>query len=276
MNSILIAIAVVTGIGLVAAVMLVIASRLMYVPAHEQAEDILAILPGINCGACGYAGCHDYALAIARGQAATNLCVPGGPAASRKISEILGTDFEDVAEMVAVVACHGSYDNTQNKYDYSGIKTCAATSMFHQGRASCAWGCLSYGDCVSVCAYGAISIHNGVAQTDFSLCTGCGACVAKCPKSLIKLLPRSDEQAVVLCSSHDRGAITRKYCIRGCISCGKCVKTCPHGAITIDDFCAVIDHEKCTGCGDCVAVCPVNAIVTVKPKHESVPPQAKS
>lgn len=266
MNPIITAILIVAGIGATASVVLVIASKLMYVPAHETAEDISAVLPGVNCGACGCAGCHDYALAVARGEASANLCIPGGDDVSKQISEILGIEVADVAEMVAVVACHGSYDNTTNKYDYSGIKTCAATNMFHKGRSTCVWGCLSYGDCVSVCPYDAISIHNGVAQTDFSKCTGCGACAKKCPKGIIKLVPRT-EKAYVVCGNHERGAITRKTCVRGCIACGKCVRICPQQAIVLAENCADVDFEKCDSCGKCVAECPVNAIVTAKPKR---------
>ena len=264
MNPILIAVIVVTGIGAVAAVVLVAASKLMYVPAHEMAEDINDILPGVNCGGCGYAGCHDYALAIARGVAEVNLCVPGKDDVSRKISDLMGVEYADVAEMVAVVACHGNYDNTENKYIYSGIKSCAATNMYHQGRSICPWGCIGYGDCVAVCPYGAISIMNGVAQTDFSRCTGCGACVRKCPKTLIKLVPRTSK-ALVICGNHDRGAITRKLCSGGCIGCGKCVRICLNEAISVVDNCALVDFEKCVSCGMCVAECPVGAIVTAKP-----------
>jgi len=264
LNSILVTVLSVAGIGALCAVILAAASKLLSVPAHELAEAINDILPGVNCGGCGYAGCHDYALSVAKGEAPSNKCVPGKDEVARKISEILGTPFEDVQEMVAVVACHGNYDNTSNKYIYSGIKTCAATNMYHQGRAVCAWGCIGYGDCVATCPYGAIEVRNGVAQTDFSICVGCGACVKKCPKHLIKLVPRTSK-TIVACGNHDRGAITRKLCRKGCIGCGKCMKICPNKAIRIVDNCAVVDFELCVACGECVPECPVGAIVTAKP-----------
>lgn len=264
MNPIITAVLVVAGVGAVAAIVLVVASKLMYVPAHEMAEDINETLPGVNCGGCGYAGCHDYALAVARGKAATNLCIPGGTPISRQISELLGVEFKDVAEMVAVVACHGNYDNTHNKYIYSGIKTCAATNMYHQGRSVCSWGCMGYGDCVAICQYGAISIQNGVAQVDFSRCTGCGACAVRCPKTLIKLVSRTSK-AIVACGNRDRGAIARKLCLKGCIGCGRCTRICPNDAIHVVDNCAAVDVEKCDSCGKCVTECPVGAIVNAKP-----------
>jgi Na+-translocating ferredoxin:NAD+ oxidoreductase RNF subunit RnfB len=268
LNPILIAVLTVTGIGIAAALTLVAASRLMYVPAHEMAEDINEALPGVNCGGCGYAGCHDYALAIARGGGAINLCIPGGEEVSRRISELMGVEFEDVAEMVAAVICHGSYDNTHNKYIYSGIKTCAATNMYHQGRSVCPWGCIGYGDCVAICPYNAISIKNGVAQTDFSRCVGCGACAARCPKSLIKLIPRTSK-ALVACGNHDKGAVTRRLCKQGCLACGKCVRVCPNGAISIVDSCAAVDFGLCVSCGKCVPECPVGALITARPMRSS-------
>ena len=54
---------VVSGVGLAAGVLLVIASKFMFVPVDETAEKIRACLPGANCGACGFAGCDGYAAA---------------------------------------------------------------------------------------------------------------------------------------------------------------------------------------------------------------------
>ena len=264
MDTVLTAVALVGGTGVVLAVMLAIASRVLYVPAHEQAQRINDVLPGVNCGGCSYAGCHDYALAVAKGEAAPNLCVPGRDEVAQKIAGILGIEPEHIQEMVAVVACHGNYDNTYDKYIYSGIKTCVATSMYHQGRSVCAWGCIGYGDCVAACPYNAIFLKNGCAYTDFSLCVGCGACARKCPKHLIKLVPRSS-RALVVCGNHDRGAVTRKLCKQGCIGCGRCTRVCPNGAIEVIENCAVVDFERCIACGLCVPECPVGALVTAQP-----------
>lgn len=261
MNPIVSAILVVTGLGLLAAIILVVASKLMYVPSNETAVEIEGVLPGVNCGACGYAGCADYAAAVASGEAETNLCVPGGPSTAQKVAEIMGQEAGEVEEMVANVACHGSYDNTHDKYDYTGVQSCAASNQLHQGRSVCNWGCLGFGDCVDVCKFDAISVKNGVAQTDFAKCTGCGACVEKCPKGLIHLVPRS-AGSIVFCSNHDRGNITRKTCIRGCIGCMRCERVCPHDAIHIENNLATVDFEKCQKCGKCVMECPTHALET--------------
>ncbi|MBQ4600736.1 MAG: DUF362 domain-containing protein [Oscillospiraceae bacterium] len=45
-----------------------------------------------------------------------------------------------------------------------------------------------------------------------------------------------------------------------CIGCGACRKNCAHGALTITDKKAYIDHDKCVGCGRCIGVCPMDAV----------------
>lgn len=258
MNPVLIAVLLLTGTGLLASVILVIASKLMYVPVDETANEIAKALPGANCGACGYAGCSDYAAAVASKKAAPNLCVPGGADAAEKVSAIIGEDAGEIIPMVAAVACHGNYDNTRDKYRYAGVKSCAASNMLHAGRSECAYGCIGFGDCVSACKFDAISVENGVAIINYAVCKGCGACVAKCPKGIIKLVPRTT-RSLVLCSNHDKGAKTRKTCVSGCIGCMKCEKVCPNGAIKVDNNCAIIDFSKCGGCGECMRACPVHA-----------------
>ena len=70
---ILIPVLIVAGIGLVAGIILAIASVVMAVPKDEKAEAILEVLPGANCGACGFSGCAGYAAALSKGEA------QGGP-----------------------------------------------------------------------------------------------------------------------------------------------------------------------------------------------------
>lgn len=255
---------VVSGIGLVAGVLLVVASKFMFVPTDETATDIRACLPGANCGACGYVGCDDYAAKLASGEEHhTNLCIPGGDNAARKIAEVLGVEFEDVKEMRSVVICSGNYDTSEYIMDYQGPKTCKACNSFYQGRRSCSHGCLGYGDCVAACRFGALSIRNGLAVVDRSLCTGCGACAKACPNNLFRMLPDTS-LVYVGCSSHDKGAYTRKVCKAGCIGCMKCQKTCEFGAIAVVENLAQIDPEKCTNCGKCAEVCPMKVIHVCK------------
>ena len=226
----------------------------------EKAVAIRDCLPGANCGACGYSGCDGYAKALSEGVTSeTNLCVPGGDSTAKEIAGILGVEAADVIEKVAYVACNGTCDIVEKKYDYQGQKTCRTANMAYSGDRTCTYACLGYGDCAKVCPKDAISIENGVARVDPRKCIGCGICTRECPNNIIHLI-NDTTRVVVECSNHDKGANTRKYCSNGCIGCMKCEKSCPHGAIKVINNLATIDYSLCTGCSTCVEVCPVHCI----------------
>src|SRR5699024_6116363 len=112
MNEILLPILIVAGIGLLAGLILAIASIVMAVPKDEKAEAIQELLPGANCGACGYSGCSGYAAALSKGEAKPGLCSPGGAETAKAIAELLGSGDVEVEYKTALVHCMGSYDNT--------------------------------------------------------------------------------------------------------------------------------------------------------------------
>ncbi len=269
----LLPVVIVGGIGLVCSVILVIAAKVMAMPADELFDAIRAELPGANCGACGYAGCDDYAKAVAHSGAKTNLCIPGGAGTAAAVSAAMGVVAEEVKPQYAVVHCSGSCNVTEDSMDYQGKQTCAASKMFYNGKGSCQFGCLGFGDCMNVCQYGAIAIVNGIAVVDKSVCVGCGMCSKVCPNHLISVIPATNT-IYVGCSSKDKGAVTRKVCKNGCIGCKKCEKACEQGAITVTDNVASIDPEKCINCGKCVTGCPTGAIVTCESRCESIPVSA--
>lgn len=259
MNDILIPILIVAGIGLLAGIILAIASIVMAVPKDEKAEAIVEILPGANCGACGFSGCSGYAAALSKGEAKVGLCSPGGEECAKACAELLGAGDATVEKKTALVHCMGSYDMTSDKMLYDGIQSCSASTFLAGGITSCRFGCMGMGDCAAVCPYGAVNVCNGVANIDYSKCKGCSQCVAACPKGLISFVPLK-KQAVVRCSNCDKGALTTKVCKIGCIGCGKCMKACEYGAVKVTNFCAVVDPEKCVGCGKCAEACPRNII----------------
>ena len=263
MNPILLAIVVVTVIGLIGAVILVAASIFMYVPVDERVEKITAVLAGANCGACGCAGCADYAKSIVEDGNAVNKCTPGGAACAAKVAEIMGVEAGSSVAMKAVVACSGTCEKTSKKYEFEGISSCQAVKGFYGGDGMCKYGCLGYGDCVRACAFDAIHVDPklGIAQVDRAKCVGCGACAAACPNSIISIVPEHKRKPVVLCQNKDKGADTRKACTAGCIGCMKCAKACPKEAITVENFLAKIDQDKCVSCGMCLVSCPFGAIV---------------
>ena len=246
MNEILIAVIPVVIIGIVCAAVLVTASKLMAVKEDERFPAVRDCLPGANCGACGFAGCDGYAKALCENpDTPANLCTPGGDTAAKALSEVLGVEFEDVVEQVAVVRCSGDCEHTQDKVQYVGIQSCKAAKLFYGGKGSCTYGCLGLGDCAEACPQNAIFIKDGVAQVYTCDCIGCGICAKACPNHLISLVP-DVKKTVVACSNRDKGAATRKVCSSGCIGCRKCERVCPSGAIKVKDNVAVIDYEKCT------------------------------
>ena len=260
MNEITFAVLLVTGIGVLSGLILSIASVVMAVPKDQKTEDILAMLPGANCGACGFSGCDGYAKAMAKEKAKPGLCTVGGKKVADELAAYLGVKAVGVEPRVSVVRCLGSDDNTSDKAEYEGIATCAAAAQIAGSPTQCLYGCIGLGDCVAACAYNALSIRNGVAMVEPENCVACGKCVAACPKHLLSLIP-AKKQAVVLCSSCDRGATVSKLCKAGCIGCMRCEKACQYDAVHVENFLARVDPEKCVGCGDCAAVCPRHVIL---------------
>lgn len=260
MMEVLIPVLILAAIGLVCAVLLTLSAVFFGVKENEKVVAIRDVLPGANCGACGYSGCDGYAKALGEGTCElSNLCVPGGDKTAREIADILGVAAEDVIEKVAYVACNGTCNVVEKRFQYEGKQSCHVANLTYSGDRVCSYACLGYGDCVNVCPEGAIAIENGVARVNPKVCVGCGICVRECPNHIIHLI-RDTTRVVVECSNHDKGAVTRKSCTNGCIGCGKCEKTCPHDAIHVVNNLAVIDYSKCTDCGDCVFVCPVHCI----------------
>lgn len=260
MNPIIMAIIVVTVIGLVGAVILVAASIFMFVPVDERVEKITEALPGANCGACGCAGCADYAKTIVESGNAITRCIPGGANTAEAIGEIMGMKADAVSPKKAVVQCAGTCDKTSKRFEFQGLQSCLAAKGLYGGDGACQFGCLGYGDCVKACTFGAIAVVDGVALVDRELCTGCGACAVACPNAIISVIDEHKRKPVVQCRNKDKGAQTRKDCAAGCIGCMKCMKACPKEAITMDGGLAVIDQDKCIGCQLCVKECPVGVI----------------
>lgn len=259
MSAILLAIGVLAVLGLVFGLILAIASAVMAVPRDELVESIKEVLPGANCGACGYSGCEGYAQALAHAGAKVGLCSPGGAAVADATAQLLGVSSSGVETQIALVRCGGCKAFDVVKLEYRGVPTCKAAAQYYGGDRGCSYGCLGYGDCAAACEYGAITVKDGLAYIDAALCKGCTQCVAACPKALITMAP-GGVRAVVRCSSNDKGAVVRKVCSTGCIGCMKCTKVCEFDAIHVDNALAAIDPDKCTGCGKCADNCPTECI----------------
>ena len=258
------------ALGLVLGALLALASKIFAVEKDEKAEAIAEVLPGANCGSCGFAGCSAYASAISKDGARINACSPGGQNVADAIATILGVESEAVEEKVAVIRCQGTKDVATDKYDYTGIEDCGVIATLQgAGQKACDYGCLGFGSCVKACDRGAISIENGIAVVDTDKCGGCGECVAVCPKKLIEVVPKKTKY-IVKCQSCDKGAQMKEKCSVGCIGCKICEKNCEAGAITVVNNHAVIDYSKCTACGICAEKCPKKIILPVLKEENAV------
>ena len=257
--NIILPVIIVTVIGLIVGLGLSLASKFMAVPTDEREEKIKECLPGANCGACGFSGCDGYAAAIASGDAAPDLCAPGGSGTAAKLAEVLGVEIDTVSKK-AHIACGGTPENTTSKYAYSGMMSCSAANLVHLGPLECEYGCIGFGDCAAACPFGAITVTNGRPIVCEDKCVGCGKCISACPKSLISLKPEN-APTVIRCSNKSKGAAVAKTCKVSCIACKQCEKVCENGAIRIKDNLAQIDHSLCDGCGKCKEVCKRKVIM---------------
>lgn len=254
------AIGVLGGFGLVFGAGLALAAKKFAVEKDPRLDAIMEVLPGANCGGCGYAGCAAYGDAVLKGDP-LNRCPVGGASLVEKLSQIMGTAGEVAEKQVATVYCKGGKAECGPRFRYEGIGTCQAAQLVGGGDKMCTYGCMGYGDCFRACPFGAITMdENGLPLIDEEKCTGCEKCVAACPRSIISMRP-AKSSVVIRCRSQQKGVEVRKTCKTGCIACGLCVKACPFDAITIENNLAVIDHHKCRNCGLCVAKCPTKVIV---------------
>ena len=258
----LIAAAIVGGVGLVIGIFLCLAEKKLTVETDPREAEVREVLPGANCGSCGYSGCAALAAAIISGEADIDACPVGGTDVATQIGAIMGVSIPEGKEKkVAFVRCKGDCERTFEKYNYSGPKTCAILrSAPATGPKSCTYGCSGYGDCIRACPFGAISIIKGIARVNPDKCRDCLACISACPKGLIVEVPYS-AVARVACVNPDKGRPVMTGCGRSCIKCKKCEKVCPSGAIKVTKGAAEVDYSKCTNCGACKEACPRNCII---------------
>jgi electron transport complex protein RnfB len=216
-----------TMLGLcgVFAIILLIASEKLKVEIDPEIERVYQVLPHLDCGACGFAGCMKYAQAVLKDATLIGKCKPGGPATSARVAAVLNLEVSDTGpQQRPIVHCRAHKDDRTMYAQYNGIETCLAANALANVQA-CAFGCLGYGDCVAACKFDALHIIDGLATVDYAKCTGCTACSKACPRNLIEMVPFSQENMMtVACRNKENGKVTRSVCKVGCIGCGICAK----------------------------------------------------
>ncbi|PPC92365.1 MAG: electron transport complex subunit RsxB [Methylobacter sp.] len=149
-----------TVLGLILGLLLGIAARYLKVESSPIVDEIEALMPGSQCGQCGFPGCRPAAEAVVEGKAPATLCPPGGSALAEQIATLLGLDLDlsDVKEPEHIVA-----------------RVLEAT-------------CIGCTRCFKVCPTDAIvgapkQIHAVVADA----CIGCKKCVEVCPTECLQM-----------------------------------------------------------------------------------------
>ncbi len=179
---------ILSGIGSIAAMILCIASRIFHVEEDPRIKGVLNILPGANCGGCGYAGCNSCAEAIIKGEAPANVCVVGQTEVATRIAEYLGMSIVESEPEIAIPDCRGGIRSLK-KYNYLGFDDCRAALLFYNGPIKCDHGCIGLGTCVNACKFGAIEMgETNLPVFNPDKCVGCGECVRACPKGIISLI----------------------------------------------------------------------------------------
>ncbi len=263
-------------IAFLSAMVLYFVSQKFKVEENPKIDEIEQILPGANCGACGKAGCRNFAEACVKADAEgfKNLyCPVGGASTMKKVADSLGFVATEKEETVAVLKCNGTCQNAPAKLAYDAPVSCRLANLISVGQSGCPNGCLRQGDCVKACPFGALSINpeTGIPQVDENKCTSCGACVKMCPRGLFEIRPKgkNGQRVYVACSNKQKGAVARKNCSAACIGCMKCTKICDK--IKVENNLSYIPTSVSAQefGAELVKTCPTGAIVMTGVEKEN-------
>jgi RnfABCDGE-type electron transport complex B subunit len=243
LNNILPAGAVMLLLAVIFAITLLIASEKLKVRVDPKIEQVHKALPNLDCGACGYPGCGQYAKAVIENPELLGRCSPGGPKTANAIAGILNLQISSEGPAKRpIVHCRAHLEDKAYFAEYAGILSCTAANALANVQA-CKFGCLGYGDCVRACKFNALHVVDGLATVNYYNCTGCGACSRTCPRNLIEMVPFAHENMMtVACSNREAGKVTRTMCAVGCIACKLCTKQ--SDLFTIEDNLAHMDYAK--------------------------------
>lgn len=157
----LIAVGSLAAMGLGLGGLLGIAGRLLAVDEDPLEAEIQAMLPGSQCGQCGFVGCAQAAAALARGEAPVTLCPPGGKAVADQLAKRLGVT-------------PGLADHVPRAPVYAQI----VEEL-----------CIGCTRCIRECSVDGIVGANKLMHTVVAeVCHGCSKCAAVCPTDAIQMV----------------------------------------------------------------------------------------
>lgn len=179
-----------SALGALAALILYFVAQKFKVEEDPRIDEVEKMLPGANCGGCGFAGCRGLATALVQNDDISALyCSAAGAETMKKIATYLGKVAPEKEPQVAVVRCGGTCEKRPRTNKFDGAQSCAVVASLYVGETACSYGCLGLGDCVAACTFGAIKKNpeTGLVEVDADKCTACGACVKACPRMIIEL-----------------------------------------------------------------------------------------
>jgi len=210
MNSLLVAPAIMVGIGLFFGTILAIAQRFLKVDEDPRIETTNELLPGTP-----------------------GECTVSTDDALEEIAEYLEVDAGRAEKLVARLRCGGGGLQAHQIAEYQGFEGCRAAAIVSGG-----------GKGEVACTFDAIHMNaNGLPQVDTEECRACPDCVAACPRDLFELVPLN-QQLYVQCNIPLAGEAATQLCEVACDACGKCAADAAPGLITMQDTLPVIDYAS--------------------------------
>ncbi|MBN2683092.1 MAG: RnfABCDGE type electron transport complex subunit B, partial [Bacteroidales bacterium] len=147
----------VSALGTIMAVILFFIAKKFKVYEDPRIDQVNEVLPGANCGGCGYPGCRGFAEACVKAENLDKLnCPVGGNDCMAQVAAVLGKVAAEKEPMIAVVRCNGTHEFRKKTNVYDGAATCKIATNLYSGDTGCQYGCLGLGDCVTVCNFDAI------------------------------------------------------------------------------------------------------------------------
>ena len=267
MNPLMLAVAVgiVGGVGLLFGTLIAVAHRKLWVYEDPRIDAVTGMLPGANCGACGFPGCRGFAEAAVKGEIAPAKCTVMSDDMRADVATYLGVDAGQAEKRVARLLCAGGSNVSKQRADYIGVQSCAAAVAVAGGGKACVWGCVGLGDCAVACTFDAIHLNEfDLPVVDIDKCTACNDCVVACPLGLFTIMPL-DSKLIVQCKNLLNGDDATDVCAVACNACGRCVVDAAPGLISMQHGLAVVDYGKIDLANPAAtARCPTGAIAWVE------------